>query len=209
MTLPTGVRREVIDGEERLLTEGDPVYGEPTVDAWRVWDASRSKVAAMLERGLTIDIDSDARVLYLGAAAGTTVSHIADIARIVYAIEFAPRPARELLEVARNRSNIIPLLKDARKPDTYGHVVEAECDVLIQDVATRGQAEVACANRRFLADDGHLVCAIKARSEDVAASPETVFDAATETLAAEYDITETVRLDPDHRDHLAILARPA
>lgn len=209
MTLPAGVHREVIDGEERLLTEGDPVYGEPTVDGWRVWDAGRSKVAAMLDRGLTIDIDSDARVLYLGAAAGTTVSHIADIARIVYAIEFAPRPAREFLEVARNRPNIIPLLKDARKPDTYGHVVEAECDVLIQDVATRGQADVACANRRFLADDGYLVCAIKSRSEDVTAAPETVFDTAKETLAAEYDITETVRLDPDHQDHLAILARPA
>jgi len=33
-------------------------------------------------------------VLYLGAASGTTVSHVADFAGPTYAVEFAPRPAR-------------------------------------------------------------------------------------------------------------------
>ena len=39
-------------------------------------------------------------VLYLGAANGTTVSHVADYTEVVYAVEFAPQPMQDLLEVA-------------------------------------------------------------------------------------------------------------
>lgn len=208
MSLPPGVERRHIDGRDRLATEGTSVYGEPTVDDWRVWDTSRSKVAAMLDRGMSIELDAEATVLYLGAGAGTTVSHLADITSTVYAVEFAPRPARTLMSVAANRPNIIPLLKDARRPETYAHVVETECSLLVQDVATVGQADVAVANRMFLADDGQLVLAIKARSEDVAADPADVFDDALETLESAYTVEEATRLEGTHDDHLAVIATP-
>ncbi|WP_121821530.1 fibrillarin-like rRNA/tRNA 2'-O-methyltransferase [Halostella salina] len=208
MTLPDGVKRRAFDGEERLATRGTPVYGEPTDGDWRLWDARRSKLGAMLEQGMDVGLAGGDSVLYLGAASGTTVSHVADFAGPTYAVEFAARPARDLLDVARDRDRLFPLLKDARKPETYAHVVEADLDAIVQDVATRGQARVAAENRRFLADDGRLVAAIKARSEDVTGDPAAVFDSVEAELAESYDILETARLEPFHDDHLGVVAQP-
>jgi fibrillarin-like pre-rRNA processing protein len=206
--LPAGVERRTVDGESRLATRGDPVYGEPTDGDWRLWDARRSKLGATLKAGLDTGLAGGDRVLYLGAASGTTVSHVADFAGATYAVEFAPRPARDLVRVAERRPRLFPLLKDAREPGTYAHVVESDLDAVVQDVATRGQAEVALRNRRFLSDDGRLVLAIKARSEDVTADPGVVFDDVLARLSDGYEVLETARLDPTHDAHLAVVARP-
>ncbi|SFL49845.1 fibrillarin-like pre-rRNA processing protein [Halogranum rubrum] len=207
-SLPSGVERRTFDERERLATQGLPVYGEPTDGDWRVWDAGRSKLGAMLELGMDTGLVGDETVLYLGAASGTTVSHVADFAGPTYAVEFAPRPVRDLVGVAEDRDNLFPLLKDARKPETYAHVVEADVDVLVQDVATRGQARVAARNAQFLRDDGRLLAAIKARSEDVTADPSDVFDDVVDELAEAFEILETTRLDRFHDDHLGVVARP-
>jgi fibrillarin-like pre-rRNA processing protein len=161
----------------------------------------------MLESGLETGLDGGECVLYLGAAAGTTVSHVADFAGPTYAVEFAPRPIRDLLDVAESRSNLFPLLKDAREPEGYAHVVEP-VDCIVQDVATRGQARVALENRRFLADDGRLLIAIKARSEDVTRKPPAVFEDVREELREFYEILDDQRLEPYHDDHLGVVARP-
>jgi len=81
-------------------------------------------------------------------------------------------------------------------------------DAIVQDVATRGQAEVAVRNAQFLAEDGRLLLAIKARSEDVTAEPETVFEGALDRLREAYEILETQRLDRFHEDHLGVVATP-
>lgn len=206
MTLPDGVQRRSIDGETGLATRGEPVYGEPTDGGWRRWDPQRSKLGAMLASGVDTGLEGGDTVLYLGAASGTTVSHVADFAGPTYAVEFAARPMRDLLSVAEGRERLFPLLKDARSPETYAHVVE-RIDAIVQDVATRGQARVAVENRRFLRDEGRLVLAIKARSEDVTRDPGAVFEDAIETLDAEYEILDTGRLDPYHDDHLGVVAR--
>ncbi|WP_254534583.1 fibrillarin-like rRNA/tRNA 2'-O-methyltransferase [Halomarina litorea] len=205
--LPEGVVRHTFDGRERLATRGEPVYGEPTDGDLRLWDAGRSKLGAMLTTGMDTGLVGGETVLYLGAASGTTVSHVADFAGPTYAVEFAARPVRDLLPVAEARPNLVPLLKDARAPETYAHVVEP-VDVVVQDVATRGQARVAEINRQFLRDDGRLLAVVKARSEDVTATPEDVFDAFLDDLTG-YEVLETARLDPHHEDHLAVVARPA
>ncbi|MFC6785886.1 fibrillarin-like rRNA/tRNA 2'-O-methyltransferase [Halobaculum halobium] len=207
-SLPAGVERREFDGRARLSTRGEPVYGEPTDGEWRAWDAARSKLGGMLELGMNTGLVGGETVLYLGAANGTTVSHVADFAGPTYAVEFSPRPVRDLLDVCESRPTLFPLLKDARRPETYAHVVEADCDVLVQDVATRGQAAVAVRNRRFLADDGRLILAVKARSEDVAAAPDDVFDEVLAELTDAYEIVETRRLDRFHEDHLGVVATP-
>ncbi|UIO98844.1 fibrillarin-like rRNA/tRNA 2'-O-methyltransferase [Halobaculum sp. CBA1158] len=207
-SLPAGVERRDIDGRERLCTRGEPVYGEPTDGDWRAWDAGRSKLGGMLELGMETGLAGGETVLYLGAANGTTVSHVADFAGPTYAVEFSPRPVRDLLDACASRPNLFPLLKDARRPETYAHVVEADCDVLVQDVATRGQANVAVSNRQFLADDGRLLLAVKARSEDVAAAPEDVFDDVLGELRETYEVLETSRLDRFHEDHFGVVATP-
>lgn len=207
-SLPEGVERREFDGSERLATRGDPVYGEPTDEGWRLWDAGRSKLGAMVERGMDTGLSGGETVLYLGAASGTTVSHVSDFSGPTYAVEFAPRPVRDLVGVAEDRGNLFPLLKDARKPDTYAHVVESEVDAIVQDVATRGQARVAVRNRQFLRDDGRLLAAIKARSEDVISDPDDVFADALADLEEGYEVLETERLEPYHDDHLGVIARP-
>jgi len=206
--LPAGVERREFGDDEALATQGEPAYGEPVVDGWRRWDAHRSKLGATLELGLDTGLAGGDGVLYLGAANGTTVSHVADFAGPTYAVEFAPRPVRDLLAVAEDRDNLFPLLKDARQPETYAHVVEADLDAVVQDVATRGQADVALANRQFLADDGRLVAAIKARSEDVTEAPEDVFERVLDQLREGYEVLATERMEPFHEDHLAVVATP-
>jgi fibrillarin-like pre-rRNA processing protein len=208
--LPAGVERRQFDGEERLATRGEPVYGEPTDGEWRAWNPNRSKLGAMLALGVETGLEGgdDETILYLGAASGTTASHVADVAGSTYAVEFAPRPARDLLEAADSRPRLFPLLADARKPETYAHVVERDVDTIVQDVATRGQARVALENARFLADDGRLVLAAKARSEDVTREPAAVFDDVREELSEGYELLESRRLDDYHADHLGIVARP-
>ena len=74
--------------------------------------------------------------------------------------------------------------------------------------ATRGQADVALANRQFLAADGRLLLAVKARSEDVTARPADVFERVLGDLSAGYEVLETHRLEPHHDDHLAVVATP-
>ena len=207
MTLPDGVERHEFGGETGLATEGVPVYGEPTDGLWRRWDPHRSKLGAMLAMGMDTGLEGGETVLYLGAAAGTTVSHVADFAGPTYAVEFAPRPMRDLLTAAESRPLLFPLLKDARKPETYAHVVEP-VDTIVQDVATRGQGEVAVRNAQFLGDCGRLLAVIKARSEDVTADPASVFDAVLADIEADYEVLETERLTPYHDDHLAVVARP-
>lgn len=207
MSLPAGVERRSIDGQTGLATRGPPVYGEPTDGEWRRWDRSRSKLAVLLDRGIETGLDADSRVLYLGAASGTTVSHVADFAGPTYAVEFAPRPLRDLINVAESRTNLFPLLKDARKPEQYAHVVEP-VDVIVQDVAIRGQGDVALANEQFLREGGRLVLSIKARSEDVTEDPESVFDSVRETIESAYEILAAERLEPFHDDHLGLVARP-
>jgi len=208
-SLPDGVQRRQFDNRSRLTTHGTTVYGEPRdTDGWRLWDAGRSKLGAMFKLDIETGLTGGESILYLGAASGTTVSHVADFAGPTYAIEFAPRPVRDLLEVATTRPNLIPLLCDARQPETYAHVVETDIEYLIQDVATRGQATVALRNRQFLASDGKLILMIKARSEDVLSDPEDVFDTIISTLREGYIIQTRQRLDRFHDDHLAVVATP-
>ena len=74
--------------EEKLftknLTPGISVYGEHIIFEdnieYREWDPRRSKPSAyILVGGRDLPFRSRSRVLYLGAASGTTVSHISDI----------------------------------------------------------------------------------------------------------------------------------
>lgn len=108
------------------LTPGISVYGEgkwiQEKEEYRIWNPRRSKLAAALLNGLeNLDISEDAKVLYLGASTGTTVSHISDIVTDgrIYAVEFSPTTAKKLVRLARQRTNIAPILGDATKPKNY------------------------------------------------------------------------------------------
>lgn len=68
---------EAVYGEKRISIEGGV---EGTKTEYRVWNPFRSKLAAGVLGGLDhIYIAPGKKVLYLGAASGTSVSHVADI----------------------------------------------------------------------------------------------------------------------------------
>ena len=80
-------------------------------------------------------------VLYLGAASGTTVSHVSYIVGptgIVYAVEFSHRSGRDLVNMAKKRTNIIPIIEDARHPQRYRMLV-GMVDTIFADVAQPDQ----------------------------------------------------------------------
>lgn len=194
-----------VDDERYPATEGEPVRDERVVDEKRLWHPRKSKAAALLVKGVDIPL-KDACVLYLGAGAGTTPSYFADTARAVYAVEFAPSPASSLVDVAETRDCLFPLFADARNPPEYSSVVEG-VDVLYQDVATRGQADVAVKNAGFVREGGLACVVVKARSEDVTAEPEEKYEEVAQKLKEEYEVEDVVDLSPFYDDHAAVVAR--
>ena len=191
---------------EVLVSPGEGgVYNERMLGGARVWDPFRSKLSALYYAGTGIELTSGMRVLYLGAANGTTVSHVADYTETVYAVEFAPRPMQDLLVVAHRRENIVPIMADATRPEQYAPLVEA-VDLLYQDVAQPDQAAIAIRNCAFLKKGGQLILMLKTRSVDVRKEPAEVFRNTLDMLAAAgLVIQESVWLEPYHHDHAAIV----
>ena len=189
-----------------LVSQGEGgVYSERMLGNARVWDPFRSKLAALYHEGTGVEITSDTRVLYLGAANGTTVSHVADYADVVYAVEFAPRPMQDLLEVARRRKNIVPIMADATRPEQYAPLVET-VDLVYQDVAQPDQAMIAIRNSAFLKPDGKMILMLKTRSVDVRKEPGVVFEETVNALVtAGFVVQESLWLLPYHQDHAAIV----
>jgi fibrillarin-like pre-rRNA processing protein len=162
-------------------------------------------MSALYHVGNGFELTPGMRVLYLGAANGTTVSHVADYVDVVYAVEFAPRPMQDLLEVSRRRRNVIPIMADAARPEQYAPLVEA-VDLLYQDVAQPDQAGIALRNCSFLKNGGILVLMLKTRSVDVRKEPAEVFQDTLDVLIASgLVIEECVWLAPYHHDHAAIV----
>jgi len=189
-----------------LVSRGEGgVYGERMLSGARVWDPYRSKLSALYHLGKGIELTNDMRVLYLGAAHGTTVSHVADYTEVVYAVEFAPRPMQDLLEVARRRMNVVPIMADASLPEQYAPLLET-VDLLYQDVAQPDQATIALRNCVFLKRGGTLILMLKTRSVDTRREPGLVFSDTVPRLASGgLSVRDNTWLAPYHHDHAAII----
>lgn len=214
-------RQEIIPGVFILEAEGHwrlatrstdcvPVYGERILEGCRLWDPYRSKLAALLlkSRGRGLRLTRESRVLYLGAATGTTVSHVSDIVAdgLVYAVEFSPRSMRDLILLCERRKNIIPILADAARPEEYAALIEP-VDLVYQDIAQRNQAAIASLNcARYLLPGGELLFMLKTRSVDVTATPDAVLQMEKKNLSG-LDLIEVMDLLPFHQDHWAIQAK--
>jgi fibrillarin-like pre-rRNA processing protein len=180
---------------------------------YRLWDPFRSKLAAAMLKGLeTVPIQLAHKVLYLGAASGTTASHVSDIVGEkghVYCIEFASRVIRELVNnVCAFRLNMSPILADARVPERYSMLVGKVDDVYC-DIAQPEQARVLADNADlFLVDGGWIMLAIKAQSIDVTKDPSEVYKREIETLENRgFRIEEVVHLEPYDKAHVMIVAQ--
>ncbi|KAH7854772.1 hypothetical protein Vadar_017651 [Vaccinium darrowii] len=203
----------------RNMVPGEAVYNEKRISVqnedgtkveYRVWNPFRSKLAAAVLGGVDdIWIVPGARVLYLGAASGTTVSHVSDIVGpdgVVYAVEFSHRSGRDLVNMAKKRTNVIPIIEDARHPAKYRMLV-GMVDVIFSDVAQPDQARILALNASyFLKAGGHFVISIKANCIDSTVPAEAVFAQEVKKLQAEqFKPIEQVTLEPFERDHACVV----
>ncbi|MCW3984963.1 MAG: fibrillarin-like rRNA/tRNA 2'-O-methyltransferase [Candidatus Bathyarchaeota archaeon] len=209
------------DGSRRLATENlvprKNVYGERLISLkgieYRVWDPFRSKLAAAILKGLTtVPIRPGHRVLYLGAASGTTASHVSDLvgeSGHVYCVEFAARVMRELVNnVCAFRFNMTPILEDARMPRKYAMFVEKVDDIYC-DVAQPEQAKVLADNAKlFLKEDGWALLAVKSQSIDITKKPVVVYRQEVNILKSRgFAVKEVVQLEPYDKAHAMIVSK--
>ncbi|MCX9083694.1 MAG: fibrillarin-like rRNA/tRNA 2'-O-methyltransferase [Candidatus Methanoperedens sp.] len=187
--------------DEKILIMSDQEF--------RIWDPFHSKLAAMILKDFSLPITKDSTFLYLGAANGTTVSHVSDIVEkgMVYAIEISPRAMKDLIKVSIHRNNVIPILGDAMHPASYQNMVP-EVDFLYQDIAQKEQARIAILNAElFLKKTGVMILIIKARSIDSIGRKKDVFGNEIKKLEGLFKIKQSFDLEPFHKDHIVVVAQ--
>jgi len=196
---------ESVYGEKRIAGES----GEGEKTEYRVWNPFRSKLGALIVGGIdTMPIKPGSKVLYLGGASGTTVSHVSDMVGpegMVYAVEFSHRSGRDLTNMAKKRPNVVPIIEDARQPLKYRMLV-GSVDVIFADVAQPDQARIVTLNAHmFLKNGGWFIISIKANCVDSTAAPEAVYASEINKLKKEKcKPKEQLTLEPYHRDHAVV-----
>jgi len=215
-----GVFEDNIRGKKVLYTQSlDPgfsIYGEKLIRAgkfeFREWNPNRSKLGAAIHKGISqIGIKPGSLVLYLGAASGTTVSHVSDVVGkegFVFAIEFSPIVLRNLVFIAERRKNIAPIFADVNHPDDYKDKVSEKVDVIFQDVSQRNQVEIFLKNCNvFLKKGGFGLLALKARSIDVTKKPKDLFNQVREELEKTITVADYRVLEPFEKDHALFVCK--
>ena len=195
------------------LVKGVSVYSEKLVELdgreYRSFTPMRSKLAAVIKKGADIgDITPDAKMLYLGAANGTTVSHLSDMMPDgkIFAVEISRRSFRDLVELAERRANILPILADASKVGTYRYIV-GQVDVIYQDVSQKEQVGIFRSNADvFLRPGGTAYFMVKANCIESTRPSNEVFEIVRkELIGAGFIIREAIDLYPHQKDHMAFI----
>ncbi|MCI4342056.1 MAG: fibrillarin-like rRNA/tRNA 2'-O-methyltransferase [Thermoplasmata archaeon] len=198
-------------------TEADPpsLYGERVLDRaqgpLRHFDPFRSKLAAALIREPRLLPPAvGERWLYLGAAGGTTVSHVADLVGPkgeVFAVEKSARPCIRLLAIAERLPGLYPLIGDARRPEEYLSLVPT-VDGLYLDVSQPDQVAIAIANHRlFLRRGGRFLFCVKLASLARSVDPDASLRSVLADLSKEFALEPPIALAPFHRAHVLLAGR--
>jgi fibrillarin-like rRNA methylase len=223
-TLPTmpGVYSSMLDNHIQLFTRnlcpGISVYGESLNKVggqeYRSWDPNRSKLGAAIinlpnQKPPNV-FPQGCHVLYLGAAHGTTISHISDIIGpngVIYALEFSDTTFTSLVALAEHRSNIIPLLQDVRYPSQYAFLV-GSVDVIYSDVSQPDQSQIVLNNMtHFLRPKGWLMMAMKLSSIAYQKDYSTLIAAERRRLSSGFQILHEIPLDPFHKKHVFFIGK--
>lgn len=201
----------------RNLTPGKNVYGEELLKAegseYRIWNPFRSKVAAALKKGMAdFQLKEGLRVLYLGAAEGTTISHLSDIVGakgVIFGVDISARSMRKFIYLCEQRPNLVPILADASQPMTYKeHIQTFSIDVLFQDVSQKNQAEIFLKNARaYLKREGYGYLSVKARSISSSEAVEDIVDEEVKKLENEFEVLQVIDLEPFEKEHALIACR--
>jgi fibrillarin-like pre-rRNA processing protein len=191
------------------LVPGERVYGEELVNIngieYRLWNPYRSKLSAAIINGLkNMNIKKGSKVLYLGAANGTTCSHVSDIVDkqgILFCIEISERSMRDLIKVCEKRENMMPILADARNTSYYEDEV-GKVDAIYEDVSARDQADILLSNSEMLNRNGFAYVAIKSQSISMSKNPSEIYQEFIDKVSNEFKLIEKVKIEPFHKKHL-------
>jgi len=152
-------------------------------------------------------------ILYLGIASGTTASHFSDIINrtgtgVIYGVDISERVLRELIDVADERENIIPILADARMIERYENTILEKVDVVYEDVASPDQIQIMIRNaQKFLKPQGFAMIAIKSQSIDVTKEPKETYKLCLSELEKHFEILDKVELEPYEKAHMFVVMR--
>lgn len=195
-----------------ISSDPSPVYGERVSrlddgSYLHEWSAWRSKLSSALSSGASVPLNEGSHVLYLGAASGTTVSHVSDIVRngAVYAVDISPVEVSKLLLLSKRRENIIPILSNARSPGLYAPFVQ-RVDVIYQDIAQRDQVRIFLRNVEDFSCRQGVLC-LKTRSIDATARGRDVLQDAVREIGRSLSVRNVVSLSPFQKEHWAIITR--
>jgi fibrillarin-like pre-rRNA processing protein len=185
------------------------VYGERLLAVngveYRAWNPHRSKLAAAILLGARdFGLDGSTKVLYLGAASGTTASHVSDIVAngVVHCVEISERSFRDLVAVCETRRNMIPHMADANQPEEYAHIIEG-VELVYQDIAQRNQVDIFVRNMAAF-DAEHGLLMLKSRSINVNRRPKEVFAEVRKDLASRsFNVRKVIDLERYAKDHAA------
>ncbi len=182
--------------EYRVLFDGEQ---------YRHWNPHRSKWGIhIMRKELRFLLKQDSSMLYLGAATGTSLSHLCEVLvkGDIYAVEVAPTSFRKLQELAGQRPRLLPLLFDAARPRSYQDLVPP-VDLVYMDVSQADQVEIFIRNLElFMKDGGTGIMVLKLRSISVAGTVCELREAAEKELEkAGLAISHSYDLSPYDKEH--------
>ncbi len=198
------------------LDKGRKAYGEELVSIqgteYRVWNPYRSKLCAAIRNGLKeLPLKRGSKVLYLGSAEGTTISHISDIVGkegAVFGIDISAKAMRKFTYLCESRDNIIPVLADASGPESYAEYVgDFKIDLLYQDVSQKNQGEIFSKNAEMhLREGGYGMLAVKARSISPTRPLMEIVDSEIEKVKG-LKAVQKIPLKPFDKEHVMVIFR--
>lgn len=107
----------------------------------------------------------------------STLSHVSIFLcpdDLVYVVEFSHCSSRDLISMAKKRTNIVSVIEDAWHPHYYRMHI-AMVNAILADVAQPDQTGIVALNAHiFLQNGGYFVISIKANCIDSTASAEAV-----------------------------------
>lgn len=196
------------------LLPGKKFYGEELVKIneteYRFWNPDRSKISAAIKNGLkSFPIKKNSKILYLGCAEGTTVSHLSDIVEqkgLIFGLDISAKVMNKFLYLCSERQNLVPILADAAQPQTYKQELSGfKIDVLFQDISQKNQVKIFTENAKMhLKPKGKALLTIKARSISSTEDPKKIFKHEINEMKTYFNIKEIIRLDPFQKDHLLL-----
>lgn len=173
----------------------------------KLFDPTRSKLAAAMKKGMKINLSKKDTVLYLGASHGYTPWFVSKMVGFVFAVEFSAYVVPTLMDVCRKLDNVAPILSDANLPLSYlGRV--SGVDVIYQDISQKNQVEIFLKNINLYLNNGGIgYLVVKCNSIDVSKTPYQVFTIVRRALEKHLNILEYSSLEPYEKGHYMIKVR--